>query len=198
MFFKSAAFWKLGRGDSIMDSDVIPCACDDFGELIYEKAISSHDDENQVVLTMIKMLERLRACQTASEANTKEFWKIYSQKNLNLVLSRLYKLCGRKADAEVLLKEKAQRGIDLLQDDLSWNDEFGFQTLSKVFIAYGREDDARIALGLRQVTDSEICSFLNDASDDASSECGEDTAGVSTPEGNAEGLSQVSQLQARD
>ena len=152
----STAFWKLGQWHSRMDSEIIPSACDDFAELIYEKANTlthgKSDANDPELLTSIKMLERLRARQTASEANTaEEYWKFYSQKNINVLLSKLYLRCGRNAEADLLLREQAQRGIDLLQDDLSWNDSYGFQTLSKVLLAYGREDDARISLSLRQI-----------------------------------------------
>jgi tetratricopeptide (TPR) repeat protein len=170
----SAAFWKLGQWDSGMDSEIIPSACDDFAELIYEKAnplIHGKNDANDnELLTTIKMLERLCARQTASEANTDDHWKIYSQKNINVLLSKLYLRCGRNTEADFLLREQAQRGIDLLQDDLDWNDSYGFQTLSKVLIAYGREDDAKIALSLRQVTDKKFgFGFSDDMSEDYTS-----------------------------
>jgi tetratricopeptide (TPR) repeat protein len=180
----SAAFWKLGQWHSGMDFEIIPSACDDFAELIYEMASPLTHDENDVndnkLLTMIKILERLRTRQAASEANTAyEHWKIYSQKNINVILSKLYLRCGRNAEADFLLREQAQRGIDLLQDDIYWNDGYGFQTLSKVLIAYGREDDAKISLGLRQVTDKDFgFGFADDISEnDTSKEEEGDDAG---------------------
>jgi hypothetical protein len=183
------AFWKLGQWDSGMDSEIIPSACDDFAELIYEKANplthGKNDANDPELLTTIKMLERLRARQTASEANTKEHWKMYSQKNINVLLSKLYLRCGRNAEADLLLREQAQRGIDLLQDDLYWNDSYGFQTLSKVLIAYGLEDDARISLSLRQI-DSGF-------QDDISTESG-DTG--SAPEQTAPDLVRCPQLES--
>jgi tetratricopeptide (TPR) repeat protein len=182
----SAAFWKLGQWHSGMDSEIIPSACDDFAELIYEKANPLTHDKNDTndneLLAMIKMLERLRARQAASEANTGDHWKIYSQKNINVLLSKLYLRCGRNAEADFLLREQAQRGIDLLQDDLDWNDSYGFQTLSKVLIAYGREDDAKIALSLRQVTDRVFSDFPDDISEDDTSKEEEDDGAGNAPE----------------
>src|SRR5271154_1765608 len=95
---------------------------------------------------MTKMLEGLRARQTASEAITEGLWKMYSQKSLNVLLAKLYQHCGRKAEAQELLKEQALRGIEMLQDDIDWNDSYGYFTLFKVLLACGREFDARIAL----------------------------------------------------
>ena len=170
----SPAFWKLGQWHSDMDSRIIPSACDDFAELIYEKANplthGKNDTNDAELLTTIKMLERLRARQTASEANTGEHWKIYSRKNINVLLSKLYLRCGRNAEADLLLLEQAQRGIDLLQDDLHWNDRYGFHTLSKVLLAYGWEDDARTSLSLRQMDlDFQMISISTTESDDTES-----------------------------
>ena len=146
-FFQRSEFIKLGNIiGSAFTRDIIPQLFADFSQLLYQKALLPNSEVDK---HMITLLESLRQRHQDFRRLGKDR-DITDQRNLNLLLARLYWRCGKNEEAQKLLNEQFQRAIELLQDDIGWNDAYGYAILTRLLFTNGQEGNAKLAASLRR------------------------------------------------
>lgn len=143
-FFKNSDLFKLCELSSEY-YDVIPDFFEQFAELLYDKALGPDGSIDNNTLTT---LERLKRRYDAFQGLRSYDRSIRNQKDINLLLSKLYLRCGKLKTAQELLNEQFQAGVEILKDDVSWNDSEGYAILSKILFASGRSGEAGVALSV--------------------------------------------------
>jgi tetratricopeptide (TPR) repeat protein len=147
VFLQQSEVFKLGDLSSQYSMTTVPKFIGLFAESLYDEALKSHGLVDEVIL---KMLERLRQRHDAFQDLDAHGASLYNEKNINLFLAKLYLQNGRDGEATELLNEQFQRGIEILKDDIDWNDHTGYHTLSKIMFAVGQKENATIAQCLRR------------------------------------------------
>ncbi|KAF8540637.1 hypothetical protein BDD12DRAFT_880276 [Trichophaea hybrida] len=147
-FFTKSEFFKLSTSvNSGFGQDYIPAACEQFAELIYDKALRP---DGTVDTNMITMLESLIRRDAAYRKLDHIVADINDRKPLPVVLASLYMKSGRRKQAFTSLNETFQRAIELLKDNIDWNDEFAYHVICKILYLCGRIDKAKVALFLKR------------------------------------------------
>jgi tetratricopeptide (TPR) repeat protein len=149
VFLEQSEIFGLAELHSGYRMDTIPMLVDMFAELLYEDALKSDGFVNEESL---RSLERLRNRHDWFREQDRYGASLTNQRNLNLFLAKLYRQTGRDAEAKELLREQFERGIELLNDDVDWNDTSGYHVLSKILFTCGQKEDAAIAQSLRRYT----------------------------------------------
>jgi tetratricopeptide (TPR) repeat protein len=149
-FFQRSELFKLTRVHSGFSQSIIPDMFAQFAELLYGKALSPPDGGSPVDEKMLNMLERLRQRHDAFRELDGILASIDNTKSINVLLARLYMRCGRAAEAQALLSEQFARGVEILKDEIEWNDSAGFHVLAMILFTAGQTTDAEIALSLRR------------------------------------------------
>jgi hypothetical protein len=145
-FFQCSEFFNMGNlTSSAFTSDIIPDFFALFSQLIYEKAL---DPDPEVAGRMLSLLENLQRREKAfhdlDEYHTADL------RNMNLLLAKLYLKHGRKEEAWKMLNEQFQRAIDILQDEIDWNDRTGYDALAGLLFLNGRLEKAKLAVSLKR------------------------------------------------
>lgn len=147
VFLEKSEIFRLAEISSQYPMDTIPWLVGMFAELLYEDALK---DDGSVNEKSLRSLERLRYRYDLFHEQDKHGASLTNERNLNLFLAKLYCQMGRDVEAKDLLREQFERGIELLNDDVDWNDSSGYHVLSKILFACGQEDNAVIAQSLRR------------------------------------------------
>jgi tetratricopeptide (TPR) repeat protein len=150
VLFQRSELFKLTKVHSGFSMSIIPDIFAQFAELLYSKALSPPDSWSSANEKMLTMLERLRQRHDAFRELNPHMATISNTKSINVLLARLYMRCGRPTEALVLLSEQFARGVEILKDEIDWNDSAGFHVLAKILFTVGQTADAEIALSLRR------------------------------------------------
>jgi tetratricopeptide (TPR) repeat protein len=146
-FFQRSQFIKLGNIiSSSFAKYIIPQHFALFSQLLYQKALQPNGEVDGHIITL---LESLRQRHQAFR-DLDKYSQITDQRNLNLLLARLYWRCGRKEEARKLLNDQFQRAIELLQDEIGWNDAYGYDLLARLLFSNGLEGKAKLAASLKR------------------------------------------------
>ncbi|KAF2794591.1 hypothetical protein K505DRAFT_324678 [Melanomma pulvis-pyrius CBS 109.77] len=147
IFLERSDVYELGDISSQYSMNTLQTFMGMFAELLYEDALKPdgavHDES-------LRSLERLRYRYDVFREHDEYGASLTNEKNLNLFLAMLYRQTGRNDEARELLKQQFERGIELLSDDIDWNDGFGWHILSKILFACGQKENAAIAQFLRR------------------------------------------------
>lgn len=146
-FFERSEFFNMGNlTSSQFTTDFIPDFFALFSQLIYEKAL---DPNPEVAGQMILHLEHLHRREKVFQELDK--YPIGTGlRNVNLLLARLYLKHGRKDEARKMLNDQLQSAIDILEDKIGWNDEFGYGALAALLYVNGQLEKAEVALSLKR------------------------------------------------
>jgi hypothetical protein len=106
------------------------------------------DPDPEVAGRMLSLLENL-------QRREKVFHELYEYhiadlRNTNLLLARLYLKNGRKEEAQKVLNELFQGAIDILQDEIDWNDGTGYGVLAGLLFLNGQLENAKLAVSLKR------------------------------------------------
>ncbi|KAJ9647100.1 hypothetical protein H2199_002086 [Coniosporium tulheliwenetii] len=145
--FRDSEVFKLCPVDSSFSTRIVPDIFAQYAGVLYNKALQS---DGSVDGNMLTPLERLRQRYDAFQELDTILPTISNQKKIYILLAQLYIRCGRTEEARALLNEQFQRSIEILKDEIDWNDTAGYNILSKILFASGRSNAARIALSLRR------------------------------------------------
>jgi len=118
-----------------------------FATLLHDQALQRDGtvDEN-----MLRSLQKLKQRHDAFQAQDYFYASLTDEKNMNLLLANLHLRLGQTKEAHELLDEQFQRGIEILKDEIIWNDSIGYHILSKILFIAGMKRDAEIAQSLRR------------------------------------------------
>jgi tetratricopeptide (TPR) repeat protein len=145
-FFQRPEFLKLGKiYSSLFTDEIVPEMFARFSQLLYDKALQPDGGVDE---SMVTLLETLRQRQEDFRNLDTNCVELTNQRSLNLLLARLYWRCGRKEEAQKLLNEQFQRAVDILRDDIGWNDLYGYELLARVLFTNGQEEKAKLAASL--------------------------------------------------
>ncbi|KAH7087293.1 hypothetical protein FB567DRAFT_591977 [Paraphoma chrysanthemicola] len=142
VFLDQSEIFGLLNVSSEYDMFTIPMFIGMFAELLYEAALRPDGAVDEEVL---KSLERLRYRHDVFQELQESGGSRTNERTLNLFLGNLYRQIGKDDKASELLRQQFERGIELLTDDIDWNDEFGWHVLSKILFACGQKENATIA-----------------------------------------------------
>jgi tetratricopeptide (TPR) repeat protein len=146
-FFQRSEFIKLGNIlSSNFTTDIIPQLFADFSQLLYQKALLPNGEVDKHIITLLESLRQRHQDFRHLDRDR----DLTDQRNLNLLLAKLYWRCGRNDEARKLLNEQFQRAIELLQDDIGWNDAYGYEILTRLLFTNGQEGNAKLAASLRR------------------------------------------------
>lgn len=145
-FFQRSEFFKLTNLVSSAYSDIILYIFGAFSQLIFDRALAASDPEESS--QMLSLLEDL-------QSRERLFWKmeesaIQDVKITNLPLAKLYLTHGRKEQAQKMLDDQYYRAIEVLQDDIDWNDRYAYDALAKILFLNGQFENAKIAVSLKR------------------------------------------------
>jgi tetratricopeptide (TPR) repeat protein len=145
-FFERNEFLGLGRfKSSQFETEIIPKFFSLFSQLIYEKAL--HPD----LQIAAQMLAQLRKLQRRERAYQELFQHgMVNSQNINLLLAKLGLKQGRKEEARKMLNDQFQSAVNILQDDIDWNDRNGYDSLGRLLFLNGQLDNAKLALSLKR------------------------------------------------
>ncbi|KAH7074344.1 hypothetical protein BKA63DRAFT_312072 [Paraphoma chrysanthemicola] len=147
IFLEQSEVFGLHNVSSRYQTDTLPLFVGMFAELLYENALrpdGAIDEET------IRLLERLRYRHDVFRELHGEFASITNERQLNFFLGNLYSRMRKDDEASKLLEQQFERGIELLSDEIDWNDGLGWHVLSKILFAYGQKENAAIAQFLRR------------------------------------------------
>jgi tetratricopeptide (TPR) repeat protein len=144
-FFQQNWFFKLTNLDSSAYSDIILYFFGVFSQLIYDHALASDPEESGLMLSFLEDLQ----------TRERVFWKmeesaIQDVKITNMPLAKLYLTRGRKEQAQKMLNDQYCRAIEVLQDEIAWNDKYAYDALAKILFLNGQFEDAKIAVSLKR------------------------------------------------
>jgi tetratricopeptide (TPR) repeat protein len=145
-FFQRSEFFNLGNlYSSLFATDIIPDFFALFSQLIYEKALDPDPEVSERMLSLLENLQRReKAFYELDEYHMTDF------RNMSLLLAKLYLKHGRKEEARKMLNEQFQRAIDILQDDIDWNDRSGYDVLAGLLFLNGQLENAKLAVSLKR------------------------------------------------
>jgi tetratricopeptide (TPR) repeat protein len=146
-FFQRSEFFNMGNViSSQFTTEVIPDFFARFSQLIYEKAL---DPDPEVAGRMIFHLEHLHRREKVFQELDKHPIGT-GLRNVNLLLARLYLKHGRKEEARKMLNDQFQSAINILEDEIGWNDEFGYGALAALLFLNGQLEKAEVASSLKR------------------------------------------------
>lgn len=147
VFLEQTEIFRLSDISSKYPMDTLPMFVAMFAELLFEDAVKP---DGSVDKKSIRSLERLRYRHDLFSEYDGYGASLTNERSLNLFLAKLYCQIGRNDEAEELLKQQFERGIELLNDDIDWNDSSGYHVLSKILFSCGQKENAAIAQFLRR------------------------------------------------
>jgi tetratricopeptide (TPR) repeat protein len=142
VFLEQSEVFGLGDISSKYHMDTLPVFVGMFAELLYENALRPDGAVDEATL---RSLERLRYRHDVFREHHWHGASLTNERNLNLFLANLYRHMGKDDEASKLLRQQFERGIELLSDDIDWNDDLGWHVLSKILFACGQKENAAIA-----------------------------------------------------
>jgi tetratricopeptide (TPR) repeat protein len=142
VFLEQSEVFGLSDISSKYDMDMLPMFVGMFAELLYEDALRPDGAVDEETL---RSMERLRYRHDVFREHSWLGASLTNERNLNLFLANLYRHMGKDDEASKLLRQQFERGIELLSDDIDWNDYLGWHVLSKVLFACGQKENAAIA-----------------------------------------------------
>ncbi|KAF8250987.1 hypothetical protein K440DRAFT_638823 [Wilcoxina mikolae CBS 423.85] len=169
-FFTKSGFFKLSTSvNSSFGQEYIPAACEQFAELIHDKALRPNGTVDTNMITMLESLIRRDAVYRKLDHIVAD---INDRKPLPVVLASLYMKSGRIEQAFMSLNETFQRAIELLKDDIDWNDEFAYHVICKILFLCGQIDKAKVALFLKRYALDDFAQLENQENPEAEEDNG--------------------------
>jgi tetratricopeptide (TPR) repeat protein len=149
-FFHRSEFFNLRNMlISTFSDDIIPEFFALFSQQIYDRAIAPDPEVADGMLSLLESLQRReRGFQALNDDAPADL------KNMNLLLAKLYLRLGRRDEARKMLDEQFQRAVEILQDEVGWNDCSGYDALTRLLYLNGQMENAEIALSLKRFFDS--------------------------------------------
>jgi tetratricopeptide (TPR) repeat protein len=147
-FFQRSEFFNLVNLTSgKFRSDIIPYFFVRFSQLIYEKALDPDPAvSDEMTLHLEHLQRRKKVFQQLDEFS-------FAHPNLgpvDLLLAKLYLKDGRKDEARKILNDQFQTATDILEDEFSWNDGFGYDALAALLFFNGQLEKAELAMSLKR------------------------------------------------
>lgn len=149
-FFHRSEFMKLvNTRDSFFSDIIIPQHFAYFAQMIYEEV---EDQISEKLQEKLALLERLRQVQEASRQI--EQIRFNEARDLDILLSQLYLRLGRRDEAQKILTTELHTAIAILQDDIDYNDSWGWAALAHLLFVNGQSARANLATSMTRFNES--------------------------------------------
>jgi hypothetical protein len=146
-FLKNLDIFSLTDIPGGQSRSTFPELFGEFAELLHNQAFELDGSVNEGLFASLNSLKQRRDAiidrKDSSRADGLD-------KSISILLARLYLQRGDLVDSQHLLNEQLKLGIEILKDDVEWNDSNGYHILSKILFISGRVSDADIAQSLRR------------------------------------------------